>query len=84
MSDRTEIATEFAKIMFDGMLLVLSLLAMYGAVVFALFTWFSVPIGYSLLIGSAITLLAVSLIAGISSAYHTAKYRVAKRKRQSS
>jgi uncharacterized membrane-anchored protein len=84
MSDRTEIAKEFAKIMLDGMLLVLSLLAMYGAIVFVLFTWFAVPIGYSLLLSSAILVATISAMAAIQGSYFIAKQRVEKRKRQSS
>lgn len=83
MSDRTEVAKEFAKILLDTMLLVASLLALYGAVVFALFTWFDVSIAYSLLIGSVAVVGFTSIAAGLHGIYHTAKFRVELRKAKS-
>lgn len=82
MSEKIEIAKEFAKIMFDAMIAMLSLIGMYGAIVFVLFSWFSFPIENSLLIGSGVTILVVMLMALITGAYHTAKLRIDMRKRQ--
>ncbi len=83
MSDKTEIAKEFAKIAVEGLLIAVSLLALNGAVVYALYAWFGIEVGIGILLGSAIVLVFVLLTAAVVFTYERAKHRVRLRKLKS-
>ena len=76
MSEKAKIAKEFAKIMFNGLLLILSMTAMYASIAFLIVAVFGVQIEYGLIISAPVTVIFVTLAAGITSAYYTAKFRV--------
>jgi cation transporter-like permease len=83
MSEKTEVAKEFAKIAREGLLVAFSLLALNGAVVYALTVWLGVELPVSILLGSAIVMVFVLVTGALTFSYELAKSRVARRRRKS-
>ena len=83
MGEKTEVTKEFAKLAGEGLLILLILLALNSAVVYALYAWLNVDLALSVVLGSAIVLLFVFLTAIVTFTYERAKQRVRLRKLKS-
>lgn len=83
MGENTEVTKEFLKLAREGLLILVSLLALNGAVVYALYSWFNVELALGVVLGSAIVLLFVLLTSIVVFTYERAKHRVRMRKLKS-
>lgn len=80
MSEKTEVAKEFAKIAMEGLLVAVSLLALNGAAVYMIHTWLGFALAISVVLGSTAVLLFVLMSMALIFSYNLAKHRVQRRK----